>query len=76
MFHKKQYIAIAGAIRQARQANKADPIESLVARLLPIFAADNPLFDAGKFTEACKPAKLEGIEKVLGISVDKLTKEG
>ena len=53
---KKDYIAIAGAIRQSHNIAAYSRLSLLTDKLCDIFKADNPLFDAGKFREASAAA--------------------
>ena len=74
MFHKKQYIAIAEAIRQSYNVAAHSRLSLVTDKLCEIFTKDNPLFDEHKFRSACvseKP-KLTEVEESLGISVEKL----
>ena len=52
---KKDYIAIADAIKTTMWEDKADPatLVALIARLATAFAQDNPRFDAQRFFAAC-----------------------
>lgn len=60
---KKDYIAIASAIRSERSCWPKDEslgdefayaaLRSVTSRLAEVFAADNPRFDRNRFLEAC-----------------------
>ncbi len=58
MFHKKEYIAIAGAIRQSHSVAPYSRLSALTDKLCEIFAADNLIFDEAKFREASKQAEV------------------
>ena len=65
MFHKKQYTAIAGAIRQAHSAAPYSRLSTLTDLLSVIFTKDNPLFDQVKFTLAARDPQVEITEREL-----------
>ena len=52
MMSRKDYIAIAQIISKLDLASFNR--EALVTGLIPLFAADNPLFDPEKFRAACE----------------------
>ena len=50
---KKDYIAIAKAIKNQDMGSNTILKDGLIAELIILFGADNPNFKADKFREAC-----------------------
>jgi hypothetical protein len=52
--HKKNYEAFADVLRVARATGDSDTVDLIVHDLSVYFAADNELFDRGRFERATR----------------------
>lgn len=68
---KKDYIAIAGAVRRSYNCAAHSRLSILTDYLVEIFAKDNPLFNEHKFRAAAVGA-IEVIEAKANAKVDRI----